>query len=366
MAICLSTNGVNTFYEGSAPRRVLVATLTGLDVIERAEPGVPWRRAEHMLDGLHVSSLLLEPKHQGLFAGIHNGGLYFSSTEGKSWSKRTDGLSIEHVFSLRAVDEPSGVAIFAGTEPVSVFKSQDYGTTWRELPAVRGVPGAEKWNFPGPPHIAHTKTMAFDPRDSRVFYVGVEQGALLKTIDGGQSWTSLNAYSNPDEIWHQDVHQIVLRPTNPDEVYLTSGQGLYHSADGGRHWTRLTTRDFRVGYPDQLLFSPEDDQTLFMSGARSDPSTWHTSHHAEATVMRSHDGGRTWHEAANGLPADSRANIEAMSLAAYPGGFAILAGTTDGEVFITEDSAESWQVLVSGLAPVSKGRHFRNLQAAAA
>ena len=47
----------------------------------------------------------------------------------------------------------------------------------------------------------------------------------------------------------------------------------------------------------------------------------------------------------------------------WSGGFELAAGTTDGEVFYSEDGGNSWQTIASGLAPVSKGGHYRHLQA---
>jgi hypothetical protein len=53
-----------------------------------------------------------------------------------------------------------------------------------------------------------------------------------------------------------------------------------------------------------------------------------------------------------------------MSLAAHPGGFTLFAGTTDGDVFASENEAESWTSIARGLAPVTKGNHYRALQSA--
>ncbi|HEX6512145.1 MAG TPA: hypothetical protein VF157_07605, partial [Chloroflexota bacterium] len=90
------------------------------------------------------------------------------------------------------------------------------------------------------------------------------------------------------------------------------------------------------------------------------------SHHADATIMRSADAGRTWQPSGRGLPEKMRANIEAMSVYAYRGGFTLFAGNTDGDIFCSEDQGQSWTTIASGLAPVSKGGHFRALQATAA
>ena len=63
-----------------------------------------------------------------------------------------------------------------------------------------------------------------------------------------------------------------------------------------------------------------------------------------------------------GLPLETRANVEAMTMNEYPGGFALFAGTTDGEVFFSEDQGEHWATIARDLAPVSKSGHYRGLR----
>ncbi|HEV7665495.1 MAG TPA: YCF48-related protein [Chloroflexota bacterium] len=365
MIVCLSPNGLNRYTGSASPTRLIVGTSNGVRLLERGDATEPWQSVGGALERLHVSSLLYEPKHGGLFAGIHAGGLYFSDDGGRTWQRRTNGLTEEHVFSLRSVDAPSGTIIYAGTEPAALFKTHDYGQTWQELPAVRDVSGREKWTFPAPPHVAHAKTIAFDPRDAQTFYLGIEQGALLKTTDGGASWRELAGYARAEDRIYRDIHQVVPRPGHPDEIFMSGGIGLYYSPDAGETWEHLTDRDFRIGYPDQLLFSPLDDRVLFMSGAKGSPGTWRGTESAAGTIVRSGDLGRTWEVIDRGLPDGMRANVEAMSMQAYAGGFVLFVGTTDGDVYVSDDGANRWSLVASGLGAISKGDHFRNLEAVA-
>jgi photosystem II stability/assembly factor-like uncharacterized protein len=208
--------------------------------------------------------------------------------------------------------------------------------------------------------------MAIDPRNPDVMYVGVEQGALLTTSDGGSTWREIESYYTPEDMWYRDIHQVVLRPSNPDEIYMNTGIGFYHSPDRGRTWEHRTGPDARIGYPDQLVFSPLDDSVLFISGARRDPTTWRQAGTADAVVIKSTDGGRTWRESGHGLPSPMRHNIEAMSVAGYPGGFTLFIGDTGGNVYSSEDQGASWSQIASGLGPISKGGHYRAFQPAAA
>ena len=137
MLACLAPNGQNVF-RGSGPcTRLIVGTLKGLTILER--DGGSWSAKGKALEGQHISSMAYEPKHRGLFAGVHEGGVHFSSDEGLSWQPRGRGITINHVFSLAYAEPPSGAVIYAGTEPAALFKSHDQGQSWQELPALRGA-----------------------------------------------------------------------------------------------------------------------------------------------------------------------------------------------------------------------------------
>jgi photosystem II stability/assembly factor-like uncharacterized protein len=364
MIACLSPNGQNLNGSEAAPTRLLVATLRGIAVLERDGDGAPWIERGRKLEGHHCSSLMIEPHKGGVFAGMHSGGLYFSPDGGETWEPRAEGVSIPHIFCLGYAHHGADTVLYAGTEPASMFRSDDYGLSWIELPGVKETKGREKWSFPSPPHQAHAKTMTVDPRDPNVIYVGVEQGDLLKTTDGGATWRVLDDYSKPTDWTYRDIHLVVIHPSNSAELYMTTGMGLYRSRDAGETWTLIIDNSFCIGYPDHLIVSPRDGDTMFMAGAGKDPGTWQASHNAETTITRSRDRGATWTDASKGLPQSRRANIEAMSVASYPGGFSLFAGNTDGEVFASDDEAASWTRIAGGLAPVSKGRHYRSLQRA--
>lgn len=365
MTAILSTNGVATVFTSTPPTKLLVATTNGAAVLERGRPDAPWSVTGRVLDGHHLSSLMVTPDGT-VFAGVHNGGLHRSFDDGVSWTQADHGITVPHVYSLGYREEEQRVTLYVGTEPVGLFRSRDMGANWEELPSITSVPNNDRWSFPPPPHHAHTKGFLFDPRDPATIYVTIEQGALLKTVDGGETWRELEEFSRPDDEWYKDVHRLLSKPTNPDEIYMLTGIGLYCSYDAGETWVRRTDQTFRIGYPDQLIMSPHDDDLMFMCGAGGNPISWRKSHHATGWVLKTHDGGRTWQDANQGLPVMARSNIEAFTAAYYPDGYELYAGNTDGEVYASRDEGETWTLIADQLEPVSKGGHFKVIRNAAA
>ena len=362
-SVCLSPNGLDTWTAEQPPVTLLVATAAGVVRLERTSGTTRWSQSSCELSDLHIGSLLREPCSGALFAGVHGSGLYRSFDDGRTWQAAMSGLTHTHVFCLACVREPGGgSAVFAGTEPAHLYRSRDLGGTWEELPALRSVAGCEKWNFPAPPHLAHVKHIAFDPRDSRRMFVCVEQGALLRSDDGGASFRELQFQDRTFRL-NKDTHRVVFNPVRADEVCLVGGEGLSRSLDCGESWQRLTTAGMRVSYPDYFCYSPEEPGVLFIAGGGSTPDVWRVTGEARGALARSSDGGRTWTQVGGGLPPRLAGNIEAISLVLWPNGFGFFVGTTDGEIYHSGDKGRNWICIAKGLPPVSKCIHHRNLAA---
>ncbi len=361
MLVCVSPDGGNRYAGTAPPTRLLVGTVDGVFAVERPAADTAWQVTGQALGGQHISALLYEPRRGGLFAGCHTGGLYASLDGGRTWESRTRGLPAEHIWTLASVERDGQVVLYAGTQPMHLCESLDYGETWQELRSLRDVPGQEKWTFPPTPGIAHAKVLAFHPHDPRTIYFGVEQGALLKSTDAGRTWRELDTWYSPDDVYYKDVHRLAISPHNPALIYMATGDGLYRSEDGGETWQHLTGVEAEIGYPDGLVLAPDDDQTVFMAGGRRAPGVWRREGKADAGIARSRDGGRTWALLGGGLPPLLHGNIEALSLAAWPGGYGLYAGTTDGEVWGSDDRGEHWTLVARGLGAVSQSSHWRDL-----
>jgi len=358
--VCLSPNGVDVYHVDSAPTSLLVGTMDGVVELQSAGESGAWNAVNRSLGGLHIGSLMSEPVRGALFAGVHGEGLYRSLDAGHRWESDLPGLTVPHVFSLACDRRGDAVTLYAGTEPARLFRSRNGGDSWSELPGLASAPSRDKWWFPAPPHIAHVKHVATDPRDERVIYVCVEQGALLKSSDGGEHFEQL-LFEDAGCRYNNDAHRIVFNPENPDEIFLDGGDGIFRSPDAGRTWEHVATPSMRVAYPDHLYLAPDDPKTLFAVGGGDPPNIWRSSGNARSTIVKSRDGGHSWNQIGGGLLSSLPGNLEAATLVSWPGGYGFFAGSTDGEVFCSLDRGEHWNRIADSLPPVSKCVHHGNL-----
>src|SRR5688572_21393592 len=99
-----------------------------------------------------------------------------------------------------------------------------------------------RWRMIGPHRGGRTKAAAGIPDRPGVFYVGVVNGGVWKTDDYGRTWAPIF-----DDQPTGSIGAIAIAPSNPDVIYVGSGEGLqrpdlstgdgvYKSTDAGKTW----------------------------------------------------------------------------------------------------------------------------------
>ena len=99
---------------------------------------------------------------------------------GKTWERRDNGIGDKEIYSLASQLVDGKPRVYAG-HPAGAFVLQRRSR--QELDGAAGlrqVPGVEKWTFPGPPHLAHAKSITFHPNDPNIIHVAVEVGGFLQ------------------------------------------------------------------------------------------------------------------------------------------------------------------------------------------
>ena len=103
-----------------------------------------------------------------------------------------------------------------------------------------GVPRTEasEWTHVGIGGGGHMCRIDFDPNDTGKIYIGSDVTGLFRTDDDGQSW-------NASTLGMSDyyIRSVVVHPDDPDLLFVTTGQGVSRSLDGGITWETALERE---------------------------------------------------------------------------------------------------------------------------
>ena len=126
----------------------------------------------------------------------HESGVIRSVDGGRSWSVANEGLTSRQVTALAS--SADGTTFYAGTDPAAVHVSDGAGGPWVEPGTLQNIPGYDSWTYPLPPHTPHVMWFAAHPQDRSRLLAGIEVGGLVRTADGGRSWSLVGEGINPD------------------------------------------------------------------------------------------------------------------------------------------------------------------------
>lgn len=350
--VLLSSSGDHIQRAATPSDTLIVGTADGVYMLKRDAAG-EWSLAHRALQGCALSALT-RLQNGALVAGIHGVGVARSDDGGLSWQWKNNGLTQFDIWSVRAGILNGRERLYAGAMPAHLYVSEDAGESWRELSALREVPGRERWFFPPAPHLGHVKDIVID---GRRLFVGIEVGALLVSDDEGASFTPLPVDPDPCEV---DVHRVLVTPKRPDRILISNGlAGTMVSEDNGRTWQRGLNPP-GLDYPDAFVMHPDDPDLLFVAGAVGWPPHWYKIGRARTKIARSRDGGKSWERLLGGLPDGQRAIFSGLTLEAFDGGFALYAGDTDGQIYESRDGGDRWH-MIAEVGAVSKGDFYKAL-----
>src|SRR5215216_3129528 len=157
-----------------------------------------------------------------VYVGCRGGGLKRSADGGDTFEEVP--LPERDVFSV-AVSAADG-AVYAGTEPSRVFCSRDGGESWEELVALQDIPSRSQWSFPPRPWTSHVRWIAPSPHEPEVVLVGIELGGLMRTEDGGASFSDHRSQAARDVhclAWHLSAPDRATRPLSEREQPVRLG-----------------------------------------------------------------------------------------------------------------------------------------------
>jgi len=291
-AVSGSLKNKNTFYFGA----------TGGGLWKTTDGGSNWKNVSDGFFGGGVGAVAVAASDESIvYAGegestLRNnvsenlGGLWRSDNGGRSW--RNLGLKdSRHV--ARIVIHPGNpdivwVAVmghlFGPNSERGVYKTTDGGKTWRRVLFVNEQTACSDVVMePGNPSVLYAGMWRVK-RTPYSMESGGEGSGLYKSVDGGETWTSLSVRKGlPKGTW--GVVNIAVPASNPDKIYAMiehADGGLFLSTDRGETWTKVNgVNDIRqrAWYYNRIYADPTNENIVYVLNVQ---------------FQRSLDGGKTF------------------------------------------------------------------------
>ena len=216
------------------------------------------------------------------------------------------------------------------------------------------------WRMIGPFRGGRTRAATGVPSQPNVFYMAQVNGGVWKSDDYGRIWTPIFDHEST-----QSIGAIAVAPSNPNIIYVASGEGLhrpdlsvgngiYKSTDAGKTWTHLGLNDgFQIP---ALAVDPRDPNRVFAAvlGHPYGPND-------ERGLFRSTDGGQTWQKAIYKDENTGASDVEidpSNPDVIYASMWEVREGPwedgnevngTGGGLFKSTDGGNTWHPLTNGL-----------------
>jgi hypothetical protein len=245
--------------------------------------------------------------------------------------------------------------VYAGVEDAALFRSLDGGTTWQELPGLRGHGSGPRWQ-PGAGGMC-LHTILLDPSDPTRIFTAISAAGAFRSDDAGESWRpitkGLKSDFMPDptaEIGHC-VHRIAMHPSRPNVLFMQKHWDVMRSDDAGDNW-REVSGNLPTDFGFVIDVHAHEPETIYVVPITSD--SLHYPPEGKLRVYRSRTGGQEWDALTNGLPqSDCYVNVlrDAMAVDSLDS-CGVYFGTTGGQVYASADAGDTWAPIVRNLPAV--------------
>ncbi len=391
---------------------LLVGTKKGAFIYTSDERRERWELSEPILPGWSFFHMAADPRSDPprLYAAANHWAwgrsVAKSADLGKTWDYRSEGLAfpsdmespspggrdgapgewqntppgvIGNIWSVAPGHESQPGVVFAGTQPAGLFRSEDWGQSWRPVEGINRHPNRQYWTGTGGGDSC-IHSIQVDPRDPERIYLCVGAGGSYQSKDNGKTWElfSHNAVAtNPaakkllaelarqaggefasalppgkDPAGLDELHKMRLDPKNPDRMWGQAHWGVFRSNDSGATWEDVTEGlpSFH-GFP--IAVTRRQPDAAYVVPLDYGKDNFRVSL-GQFSVYRTRDAGASWQALTDGLPGPQtyqsvyREGMDTDGL--DPEG--VYVGTSNGHVYASADGGDRWKPLPGILPPV--------------
>jgi len=292
-------------------------------------------------DRVEVRTIAIHPDNpQIIYVGTQHGP-YRTHDGGDHWERLNFPDKDLVVWSLLFHPKDPQI-IYLGTAPTAIYRSDDGGESWRRLPIIEPA-GMVRMGFP-----CRIIRLAADPNNPEEIYAGIEVGGVIRSLDGGETWSDctkeLLKFVEQEHLKSQlvsdtqnegmmDSHALSVSAARPGVVFLATRMGLFCSPDRGETWQEMEIwRHSPLAYARDIQVAPHDPNTLY--AALSDAAMGKAG-----SLYRSPDLGQTWKRFDHDVTPRSTMMTVAPS---RQDSQVVYCATRKGQVFGTQDGGTTW------------------------
>ena len=358
--------------------RLLVGTRKGAFVMTSDEKRQRWEVAGPHFAGWEVYHLNASPADPDrLYASQSSGWfgqiLQRSDDGGQTWAAvgnefKYDGEAGTHkwydgsqhpwefarVWHLEpSLNDPD--TVYAGVEDAALFRTVDGGQSWQELTGVRTQSSGPSWQ-PGAGGLC-LHTIILDPSNPQRIFIAISAAGAFRSDDAGKTWRPINrglrSEGIPDpnaEVGHC-VHRLAMHPSRPNVLFMQKHWDVMRSDDAGDSWHEISG-DLPTDFGFAIDVHAHEPDTIYVVPIKSDQH--HFVPDGKLRVYRSRAGGNEWEALTKGLPqSDCYVNVlrDAMAVDSLDS-CGVYFGTSGGQVYASADAGDSWTAIVHDLPPV--------------
>ena len=201
-----------------------------------------------------------------------------------------------------AVDEKNPSTFYLGFASGGLWKTTNNGTTF--------TPIFDEYR------ISSIGDIALAPSNPDIIYVGTGEpnnrqsstfgGGMFKSTDGGKKFEYVGLKET------QSIARVVVHPTDPNTVYVAAighlfgpnkERGLYKTTDGGKNWTNTKFIDEHTGFT-EVVMHPTNPDVLWAASYQRLRQPWGFNGGGPGSaIWKTTDGAKSWTKVTgNGLP----------------------------------------------------------------
>jgi uncharacterized repeat protein (TIGR02543 family) len=249
---------------------IYVGTWQG-EMFKTTDGGTNWSACGPGLPSEEIRIITVDANTPSIvYAGTRHSGIFKSSDSGANWSSTNNNIDFQQIQDIEVdTNTPSNIYVLAwsSTYGDGLFKSIDDGANWTKKRDVniswspgnciainpnstniiyvvtyqsvlKSIDGGDNWDEYSV-SSAWTLSIVIDPSDSQTLYAGTGGEGVLKSEDGGQTWTSRKNGIRALKFVGDSPHGIEIDESNSDYIYAGSINGGYRSTDGGLNWEKM-------------------------------------------------------------------------------------------------------------------------------